>query len=69
MDGFESFTVKPYRGHMAYIHGVVPIKDGQVEVFLSEERLTVTATRAGGTLVWQGKHVSLPAGETVTLPV
>lgn len=68
-DGFTSFTVKPYRGHMAYIHGVVPIKDGQVEVYLSDERLTVTATRAGGTLVWQGKEYPLPAGEAFTLPV
>lgn len=67
--GFEAFTVKPYLGGFEYIKGTVPIKDGEVRVYLSKEKLSVTATRDGGTLVWRNERHTLKANEEIILSV
>lgn len=67
--GYDSFTVKPYLGKFEYIKGIVPVKDGSVEVFLSKERLTVMTTRSGGTLLWNGKSYTLEPNVVFNLSV
>lgn len=57
--GYETFEVKPYLGNFKYIKGTVPINGGSVDVFLSKEKLCVTATKAGGTLIYNGKEYTL----------
>lgn len=62
-DGFERFTVKPYLGSFEYIRGTVPVKDGEVRVYLTKNKLSVTASRAGGRLVFGGREYELKANE------
>lgn len=62
-DGFETFSVKPHLGSFKYIKGTVPIKDGKVMVHLTENSLSVTATKDGGTLIFGGKEYKLNANE------
>lgn len=57
--GFDTFTVKPYLGKFEYIKGTVPVKGGEVRVFLSNDLLSVTATKEGGTLIWNNKEYNL----------
>lgn len=66
-DGFETFTVKPHLGSFKFIDGTVPILDGEVRVYLSNEKLSVTATKNGGTLLWDGKEYKLVANEEFLL--
>lgn len=65
--GFDTFEVKPYLGNFKYISGTVPVKDGEVKVYLSKEKLKVTATKIGGTLLWQNKKYPLNANEEFSL--
>lgn len=65
--GFDTFEVKPYLGNFKYISGTVPVKDGEVKVYLSKEKLKVTATKIGGTLLWQNKKYPLKANEEFSL--
>lgn len=65
--GFETFSVKPHRGGFKFIKGTVPIYGGEVKVYLTENRLSVTATKDGGTLIWNGKKHKLNANEEFSL--
>lgn len=65
--GFETFEVKPYLGSFDYIEGTVPMKDGEVKVYLSKEKLCVTATREGGTLLFEGERYTLEADKELVL--
>lgn len=65
--GYETFTVTPYLGKFAYIKGTVPIQNGEVAVYLSKDRLSVKATRSGGTLIWNGAEYPLVPNEEFTL--
>ena len=65
--GYASFEVAPNRGGLARIAGCVPLPGGEVRVSLDERCLTVTATQAGGTLVFGGKRYPLVQNETLTL--
>lgn len=65
--GFDTFEVKPHLGNFKYISGTVPVKDGEVRVYLSKEKLKVTATKNGGTLLWQNKKYPLKANEEFSL--
>lgn len=66
-DGFDTFTVTPHLGGFEYIKGTVPIKDGEVRVYLSKNELSVTATRDGGTLIHNGKSYTLKADNELML--
>ena len=66
---YETFTVEPHLGGLHEIEGVVPICGGEVRVKMNEAHLSVTATKAGGTLIFDGKEYALPAGETVTVTI
>lgn len=61
--GYETFKVQPYLGGFGFIEGTVPITNGEVKVYLSKEKLSVTATREGGKLVWNGKEYTLNPNE------
>ncbi len=62
--GFEEFEVKPYLGNFCFIEGTVPVLDGEVHIALSETALEVTATRDGGTLIWNGERHMLEKNQT-----
>lgn len=64
--GFETFTVKPHLGGFEYIKGTVPIKDGEVKVHLTQNHLSVIASKDGGTLIWKDKCYLLKANEEIS---
>jgi len=65
--GYETFHVEPCLGGLEKICGSVPINNGTVTVELSKERLAVTATKLGGTLIWKGGKYKLIPNETLVL--
>lgn len=65
--GFETFEVKPHLGSFDYIEGTVPMKNGEVKVYLSKEKLCVTATKEGGTLLFEGKRYTLETDKELVL--
>jgi len=67
--GYAAFEVCPKLGKFQYIDGSVPVRDGQVSIYLSEKELRVTSTVSGGTLVWDGVHYTLEKGKPVALRI
>lgn len=65
--GYETFTVEPRLGGLKEICGTVPVGEGMVSVILNQEKLSVTATKAGGTLVWKNKSYSLKPNEPLVI--
>ena len=65
--GYETFTVEPHLGGLEEICGAVPINGGTVTVKLNKEKLSVMATKAGGTLLWKNKSYDLIPGEPVVI--
>ena len=65
--GYETFTVRPKLGGLEKICGTVPINGGTVTVELDQKRLSVTATKAGGTLLWNGKRYPLSPREPLLI--
>lgn len=65
--GFETFRVEPNPGSFETMQGTVPIMGGTVTVDFDRESLRVTATKSGGTLVWNGKTYPLAPMETIQL--
>ena len=66
--GYETFDVAPNPGGLKEICGSAPVNGGTVTVELDSLNLRVTATKPGGTLLWQGRPYSLLPGVTVILP-
>lgn len=62
--GYETFNVEPKLGGLKEICGTVPINGATVTVRLNQEKLSVTASKAGGTLVWKNKSYTLKPNET-----
>lgn len=65
--GYETFTVAPNLGGLQEISGTVPINGGTVTVSLTKEKLAVTASKAGGTLVWKNRRYTLLPNEELVL--
>ena len=65
--GYKTFTVEPMLGGFTEFSGTVPINDGLVTVDLCESKLSVTATKEGGTLLWEGKSYALIPNETCVI--
>ena len=60
--GYKTFAVQPDRGLYRNIDGTVPLPEGHsVHVQMDAHSCTVTATRAGGTLILGGKQYDIPA--------
>jgi alpha-L-rhamnosidase len=57
--GYETFTVEPNLGGFSELRGTVPINDATVTVELNPKQLSVMASKAGGTLIWENKSYSL----------
>jgi len=64
---YETFEVRPNLGGFSFFEGTVPVGDGEVRIYLSKEKLSVTATKDGGTLCFGGKTIPLPKNETIEL--
>lgn len=65
--GYRTFTVQPQAGKYRNFRGAVPLPNGKVEISYQDGVLSVTASRDGGTLVAEGRRLSLPKGETVCI--
>ena len=63
--GYRTFEVRPDFGRFREVRAQVPVKEGIVELVLSGDSLTVTATVSGGTLYYGGKTYILPENEPV----
>ena len=57
--GFETFNVEPRLGGLEKIEGTVPANEGQVKIFCDGKKLSVLATKSGGTLIWNGQKYPL----------
>jgi len=64
---YETFKVEPQLGGLDEIEGTVPVKGGEVRVRMDKHRVSVTATKSGGTLIVGGKEYPLPVNETVVI--
>jgi len=60
--GYKTFAVKPDLGGLEWFEGTVPIKDGSVNIRMKDGKLSVLASRAGGTLIYENKVYTLEAG-------
>lgn len=65
--GYETFNVEPRLGGLGQIRGSVPVNGGEVALELSAKGLSVMATKAGGTLIYNGKSYSLTPFEKITV--
>ena len=68
--GISSYTARASRsssGGLKEICGTAPINGGTVTVILNEEKISVTATKAGGTLVWKGKKYCLETNKALVI--
>ena len=65
--GFETFNVEPKTGNIKNFRGTVDINGGKAEVDYSENKVTVTVTKAGGTLIWKGEKYILEPNKTITV--
>lgn len=67
MPGYEKFEVAPNRGGFKFIEGTVPVGDGLVYIFFSNERIEIKSTVCGGTLVFNGERYELNKDEIFRL--
>ena len=65
--GYETGEVAPHIGGLEEVCGTSPIGDGTVTVRLNKKELSVTATKAGGTLLWNGERLALEPNVTLTV--
>lgn len=65
--GYNTFTVMPSLGGLKQISGTVPINGGTVQVSLSQNELTVTTTKEGGTLIWNQNSFALKKDTPLTI--
>lgn len=65
--GYETYEIRPNLGEFEYIKGKMPILDGEVDVYLSKEKLCVKTDKSGGVLVYGGKKYNLESGKKFVL--
>lgn len=64
--GFKTFNIEPRLGGLNEIKGTVPVGDGHVKISLKDGKLTVRTSKAGGTVVWNGRKTAIePDAEIV----
>ena len=64
---YETFNVEPKCGGLTEFEGTVPVKGGIVTVKYQEDKVTVHSTVEGGTLIFGGKKVPIPAFKEISL--
>jgi hypothetical protein len=64
---YGTFTVEPQLGGLGRIEGIVPVNGGEVRVTLDAHKLTVFATKAGGTLRFLGREMMIPVNEEIVI--
>lgn len=64
---YATFNVEPNLGGLESISGTVPVNGGEVRIEMNSSTLSVTSTKAGGTLVIKGNKYPLPLNETITI--
>lgn len=65
--GYKTFTVNPKLGKFEFIEGTVPVRNGNVYIYMSKEKLTVKSTVSGGTLIVGDKEYPLPVNESLCI--
>lgn len=65
--GYATFTIEPKLGNLKEIKGTVPVGEGTVTVELTQEKLSVVASKNGGTLLWKKKNYALKPYETLVI--
>lgn len=65
--GYKTFRVEPKPGKYESFTADVPVNGGTVHIEYSENKVTVSADVGGGTLIFNGKSVSIPENIPVTL--
>lgn len=65
--GYDSFVVEPSLGGLKWVKGTVPIEGGLVTVEMSEQSVTVCASKEGGVLRVNGTDYSLAKDEPLTI--
>ena len=61
--GYESFLVEPKLGDLKWIKGIVPVNDGQVNIYADEHQLKVKSDKPGG--ICRFKSNKKPGGTNV----
>lgn len=66
---YDTFVVAPRPGLYKKFSASCPIMNGQVKVEFDAEKRTVSAcaTKDGGVLMFRGRKVAMPSGETVSI--
>ena len=54
--GYETFTVDPHLGGIEWIQGIVPIKNGQVNLYMNENTIKLSVSQLGGQLIIHSKN-------------
>ena len=67
--GYQTFEIKPELSEFHQLRTVLPIKDGTVTIVKDHQQLSVTSSRAGGTLIVNGQRQSLEPNRTAVIPV
>ena len=67
--GYETFEVRPKLGNFKFFDGTVPIRDGNVKIYLSKNVLRIISTVSGGTLIWDDKKYPIEPNKEIALKI
>ena len=65
--GYKTFAIEPWLSPFNALDCTFPIKEGEVQLRLRDNQLTVCASRDGGVLRLRGESWALSAGQPLTL--
>lgn len=65
--GYKTFKLTPVLDEFNKLHTVMPIKDGTVTIDKANEKLTITASRAGGSVDYKGQAYELKANKPTVI--
>jgi len=58
--GYETFEVEPHPEFFKSLKADIPVNEGIVHIEINDTELTVTSTKEGGTLVYNGERIPIP---------
>ena len=65
--GYKTFNVEPNLGGLKSIKGTARVNDGIVSLEIDENKLCVSSTKDGGTLIWKGKTYPIEANKPLII--